>query len=229
MASSWRNLRASVVINADAHAVFSKFVDDSETLARILGEMYDLAGKVYINFAAHRPFLKQVISDPAYRNNWEKANSFLQPTGSQAFGSFRAFTELQSEYAEVGRQYAVTAAGLSSWILSNNSLTYEQQQYLGREIRNIRNQIADLKQGMDVFLGINTERVISAMPTLIHGLKETSGQPVKQARVQLAFLDAWLPAIKKYSSPAAVIFMTRAVSANRQIAKLFEPIVYKVN
>ena len=78
------------------------------------------------------------------------------------------------------------------------------------------------------YLGIDRDRILRATPALMQGLSETSGRPGDQARVQLEFVDAWLPAIEKYAGPDALIFMTRAVGANRQIALLFEPIVYEV-
>ena len=228
MANTWRNLRANVILNAEAGAVFGEFTGEAETLARIFGEMYELAGIVHIQFLAHRPFLERVIQDPILRNNWEKADRFLEPTGSQAFSNFKVFLNLQTEFAEVGRQFGMTMARVTMWITHESGLSDRRGQQLGREIRKIRNQIADLTQGMDAYLGIDRDRILRATPALMQGLSETSGRPGDQARVQLEFVDAWLPAIEKYAGPDALIFMTRAVGANRQIALLFEPIVYEV-
>jgi hypothetical protein len=228
MGRVWRNLRANVILNADAHAVFDQYVGEAETMARILGQMYELAGTVHLNFLAHRPFLQRVVDDASLRNDWDEASLFLNPTGSAAFSSFRGFLDLQSEYTESGRRLSVALARVTTWITSESGLPEARGQQLGQDIRRIRNQIADFTRGMDAYLKIDTERALQAVAALMQGLRETSGRAGAQARVQLEFLSAWLPAMEKYSSPRALIFVTQTVSANRQIARLFEPIVYEV-
>jgi hypothetical protein len=228
MATAWRNLRTTVQLNAKANQVFEQYMEDVETIARILDELYEQASTVRLNFLAHRPFLRRVISDQTLSKDWEAANRLLEPTGSQAFRSLRKFNNLSSEYAETGRRLAVNPAKVNTWIRDESGLDDRRGRALGQELRDVRNQLADFTRGIDVYLGIRTEELMATLPALQQGLERTAGKAGDQARVQLSFIDAWTTAIERYASGDALNFITRVVSALRRTARLFEPIVYKV-
>lgn len=228
MATAWRNLRTTVRLNAEANQVFERYVDEVETVARILHELFEQASTVRLHYMAHRPFLQRVIADPALRNDWDAASRLLDPTGGQAFRSFRRFLDLSTEYAENGRRLVVSLASVITWITEESGLDDRRGRALGREIRDISNQLADFRQGIDAYLEIDTERVLASLPALAQGLERTAGNAGGQARVQLTFFDSWTPVIERYASGDALIFMTGSVSALRRLARLFEPIVYEV-
>ncbi len=228
MAAAWRNLRATVRLNTEASRTFERFVEEVETAARIFDEMYQQALTVRLNFMAHRPFLQRVIDDPALRNDWDAASRFLEPTGTRAFGSFRRFLDLSSEYADISRRLGPAMAGTITWITQESGLDDRRGQALAEEIREIRRDIADLRGGIDAYLGIDQQEVLASLPILRQGLERTAGRAGEQARVQLTFIDTWLPAIERYASGDALVFMTTSISALRRLAGLFEPIVYEV-
>src|SRR5262245_26037978 len=170
MATAWRNLRTSIRLNAEANQIFEQYMEDVETMARILDELYEQASTVRLNFLAHRPFLRRVISDPTLSTDWEAANRLLEPTGSQAFRSLRRFNNLSSEYADTGRRLAVNLAKVNTWIRNESGLDDRRGRALGQELRDVRNQLADFTRGIDVYLGINTEELMAMLPALQQGL-----------------------------------------------------------
>jgi hypothetical protein len=228
MAAAWRSLRAAVRLNLRASEMFDAYVDGAESVLRLLDEMQHQAFTVRLNFMAHRPFLERVIASPALRNDGEAANRLLEPTGRQVSSAFRQLLNLQAEYAETGRGFSVSLANAIAWLTDESKLDYRRGAEIGREARDIRKQISDLRNGLDAYLGINGDALVAASAALIQGLQETGGSAGEQARVQLTFINTWQPAIDKYASPQALMFNARTASALRRLARLFEPIVYQV-
>ena len=95
------------------------------------------------------------------------------------------------------------------------------------EMREIRDQHLDLREGLDAHLGIKFEELAVTVPEFAQGIERSKGHPAERAQVMLDFMDVWHPVVEKYASYEAVVFMARDVSKYRRVAQLFEPIVYQ--
>lgn len=228
MSAAWRNLRTTVWKNVEAGQILEQYLEEVETAARIFDEFYQQALTVRINVLAHKPFLQRVITDPVLKRDWEEANQFLNPTGSQAFRSLRIFLDLSTKFADIGRSLPPALARLITWINNESGLDQESGAEYAKELRKIRNQIQDFTGGIDAYLNINTQDVSAAFPTLMQELKQNKESVEGTVNAQLEFFNTWLIAIERYASGDALIFMTGSINAFRQAARLFEPIVYEV-
>lgn len=229
MSAGWRTMLGQVRLSREIGGYYSQLVDDIEDLARTYEEMHQQAQTAHLMLLAHRPVLQTVISDPALRGDFQAANEFLTPTGAKAFGSLRGFFSSSGKMYEAAQRLRVSYSKLIAWISDESGLDKRRGRALVRDIRNLMAEYKGFTgaYGIDNYLGLDTKRLTTSWPRLNRAVEQAKGRPSEQARAQLTFFDAWLPALQQYVSPKALIFMNRDVSKFRRLLQLFEPIVYE--
>jgi len=182
----------------------------------------------HLNFMAVMPYYQQLLDDPTLRNDPEAARRFIDPVDQQAFGSFQRFLDVSSQFANDGRGFGATAIDMMTWLANEADLDDQQVQLIDREVREMRNTLADMNQGIDAYLDIDTGPVLASMPTLVRELQNAGEDVIARARARLRFIETWMPAMERYVSADAMIFASTAIGAFRRLGRLMEPIVYQV-
>lgn len=227
MTTAWRNLRASVVLNSEASQIFERFMEESANMAEILDGVLKSAYDTQLAFRALRPFYQRLANDRTLRNSPDDARSLIGPLEDKAFGSFEEFLSFSRRFADDGQRLGVALADTVTWLGDEANVGRQQAQSLAREIRQIRNDIAPMTRGLDAYLGIDTTTYLNSVVAFNREMQLARGDFIAQSNARSRLVEAWMPAMARYSSADANLFSSRVVTALRRLGRLFEPFVYQ--
>lgn len=227
LARPWSNLRSAVVVNPDAAEIFERFMGESAGMAAILDGMQRSAYATQLAFMALRPFYQQLLGDRTLQNDPAAARQLLEPLERKAFGSFKVFLDDSDQFARHGRTLSVALTSTITWITREGGLDARQGQSLAGEMRGIRRDLSGMTKGIDAYLGIDTRPLLASMPTFTREMQTAGNDFVAQARARAKLVATWTPAIDRYASPDALLFMSRTMSALRRLGSVMEPYVYR--
>ena len=228
MTDSFRSLHRPFRVNETGERMLVAYLDSVGAVSSASNQLILSSNKLMAAFLVVRPMLETARADPTLSNDFDALFELLEFPIEQMNEKLKAWGEANTKFGEASYGFGTSLLDLSSWYEQETEVTARERYILDQRIQHLAQQKSPAYSDL---IGADEEAVIQAAIRLTTSLTLMGKGDSSKAQ---DFLDTWStlvsdlePEVRKHTSMQAITKLHRDVGYYRQLASLFEPVVYR--